>query len=251
MKKLKITICSLLVLCSCFVFAACGENEEDKAPLDTSVYVATETALRTAISQSTGENVIKLTENIDLVTGIEISETTVVLNLNGKTLTAVNDTAGDGIFLVTGTGKLTIEGEGTINSATQCNNYSMAIWAKNGGEVVINGGTFVNLDAKSKENDGVTPNNNELIYAGSNGTITINGGKFVGNYHNEANGAGYTLNVKDNTNGSIVVKGGTFANYSPEHNNEHPSGSFVATGYRVESLTDNDNGITYYTVVAE
>lgn len=30
MKKLKITICSLLVLCSCFVFAACSEDPADK-----------------------------------------------------------------------------------------------------------------------------------------------------------------------------------------------------------------------------
>lgn len=29
MKKLKITICSLLVLCSCFMLAACGETEKD------------------------------------------------------------------------------------------------------------------------------------------------------------------------------------------------------------------------------
>lgn len=245
MKKLKITICSLLVLCSCFVLAACGKED---VSTDTAVYVATETELREAISKSTGENVIKLTENIDLETGIEISETTVVLNLNGKTLTATEDTAGDGIFLVTGTGKLTIEGEGTINSATQCNDYSMAIWAKNGGEVVINGGTFTNVGAKSKETNG-TPNNNELIYAHKDGTITINGGNFLGNVENETYGAGYTLNVKDGTNGSIVVKGGTFVAYNPTNNNEHPSGSFVAFGYKVvESVV---NSVKVYTVVAK
>ena len=34
-------------------------------------------------------------------------------------------------------GILTIEGEGIVNSATQANDYSMAVWAKNGGKAIV------------------------------------------------------------------------------------------------------------------
>jgi len=166
------------------------------ASTDTRIFVESATQLISAIQSAKESDNIVLTENIDIDTAIEITST-VIINLNGKTLTALNDTEGNGIFWVKEGGNLTINGNGTINSASQANDYSMAIWATNGGIVTINGGTFTNLDAKAFEDNGTTPNNNELIYASRGGQIIINDGTFIGNYNNTKYGTRYTLNQKD------------------------------------------------------
>ena len=199
-----------------------------------------------AMSKATTENSVVLLKNIDLPTAVEVT-TKVTLDLNGKTLTAKNDTEGNGIFWVKTGGDLTINGEGTIDSACQTNDYSMAVWATGTGKVTINGGTFTNKGAKSVEDDGETPNNNELIYASVSGQITINGGTFIGNIDNEEYGARYTLNLKDQDNqvASILVKGGTFTGYDPANSkSENPTKNLVAEGYESKLGADD-----VYTVV--
>ena len=94
--------------------------------------VITEAELRYFIANG---GTVKLGADIDLATGIVVNKQ-VTLDLNGKTITAKNDPNGDGIFYVRAGGDLTINGEGTIDSACQTNNYSMAIWAKETGKVV-------------------------------------------------------------------------------------------------------------------
>ena len=246
-KILSFVLALCLVMPCALVFSACGDKE--KEPADAAIYVGTATELTTAIADATATDVIKLTANIDLESKITI-ESKVTINLNGKTLTAVNDIAGDGIFMVIENGELTIEGDGVVNSATQSNDYSMAIWARNGGKVIINGGTFTNVGAKDFEDNGTVANNNELIYASVDGEIIINGGVFVGNTENETYGARFTLNKKDGSNGSIIVKGGTFKEYNPSASlSENPVANFVAEGYKVQSA--EVEGATGYTVVAE
>ena len=205
------------------------------------VYVSTEEALRAAMLD-VNVTEITLSTNIDFETGVFVKRD-VTVNLNGKTLTAVNDVKGNGIFCVWSGAKLTIEGNGTLNSACQTNNSSMAIWAY-GGEVVINGGTYTNVGAKSI--DDTEPNNNELIYANNGGKITINAGKFYGNSENATHGTRYTLNIKDNSNSDIIVKGGTFYAYDPSASaSESPIANWVALGYKV---VEEDGA---YTVVEE
>lgn len=239
-KILSFVLALCLIIPCALVFTACGNKDEDPAP-DTAIYVATETELRTALTASTGEKEIKLSQNIDLVTGIQVS-TVAIINLNGKTLTATTDTAGDGLFCVVEGGKLTIEGEGTINSVPSQNKWSMVIWAK-GGEVVINGGTYTNVGATGDD-----PEHFDLIYASLTGKVTINGGTFM------AQTPVWTLNLKDDarTTASITVKGGTFKSFNPANITvEGNITTYVATDYTVASTTDaNDASVTWYTVVA-
>lgn len=207
--------------------------------------VSTYEELKFAMKSEDVKNV-KLLENIDLLTGIVVAKTK-VLDLNGKTLTAKNDTEGIGIFNIIGNGDLTINGDGTIDSACQTNDYSMAVWVTEYGKLTINGGTYTNLGAKDFEDDNTTSNNNELIEVRDYAQVTINGGRFIGNTKNATHGAKYTLNLKDahKTTAKITVKGGTFTSYNPAvSKSENPIMNFVADGYKV--VADGDN----YTVKA-
>ena len=194
--------------------------------------VAPESELVNIISNNAGATII--------LTSSYVVDGEVTINLNGCTITAPHSKSTT-LFSV-GTGSvLTINGEGTINSASDSNDYSMAIWAYNGGQVVINGGTFTNLGGKSVEDDGVTPNNNELLYvSGSGSSIVINDGIFIGNSENETWGTRYTLNKADGCNSSIVVNGGTFVKYDPSMSkSESPIANFVAEGKFVYKVGNN------------
>lgn len=240
MKKINKIIAGAMVSClvagAGITLAACAEDEK--------LYVSTAAELVSAVEEAEAGETIALSKDIDLETAVEIDKK-VVIDLNGKTLTAKNDTAGNGIFWVIAGGKLTIKGNGTIDSATTANDYSMAIYATEGGEVIINGGTYTNVNAKDFEDNLTTPNNNELIYASKGGKITINGGTFIGNYENETYGTRYTLNQKDEDPttpeieaGTIVVKGGKYYQYNPSQSlSENPQANFVADGYTVTKAT--------------
>ena len=229
------------------------------------ITVNNETELATAITNyGTSSYVIVLGQDLVLTEKVYINSGEYTIDLNGHTVSFPSDTVGDGVFHVENTGKLTINdtvGTGVVNSASLTNDYSMAVWANRGGEVIINGGTFTNVGAKEYENNGTTPNNNDLIYASREGKITINGGTYVGNYENDIYGdndtTGYvrfTLNEKDEKTstaeieaGTIVVTGGEFRQYDPaDSHSENPAGNFVAEGYTSTEVTRA--GITWYVV---
>ena len=159
---------------------------------------------------------IALGEDLDLPTAAVINNE-VTLDLNGKTLTVSQDTVGDGVFHVIAGGKLTINGEGTVNGLGN-NDYSMAVWA-DGGQVVINGGTFTNVGAGEDDHY-------DLIYAKNGGSVEICGGTFT------CQTPKWTLNKHDSTGSTITVKGGTFLGYDPSHSDtENPVADFIAEGY--------------------
>ena len=169
----------------------------------------------------------------------------VTIDLNGKNINAplfaesngaVNEGTTDSYaFWVKEGAKLTINGNGNVT--TQACTYSIAVWAQ-GGEVVINGGTYANAGEGS-----------DLIYASAGGKVTINGGTFKANKKQagvEGNNNEYSaLNLKDNTGSTIIVYGGTFYNFNPADNlSEGPGTNFVATGYNVVQSGE------WYTVTA-
>lgn len=281
MKKLKITICSLLVLCSCFMFVACGKTHDHtfntkwtanethhwKAATCEHVDEKTEYAehvdenedgmcdickygakvvvedvnyatLNLAYDNAEAGDVITLYEDIDLPTGLEVTKE-VVLELNGQNITVTNDTEGVGVFWVKNGGKLTINGDGIVNGLGN-NAYSIAIWA-DGGEVIINGGTYTNVGASSSFDSEHFDN----IYVKNGGIVTINGGRFI------CETPKWTLNSNDSLTGTIIVKGGVFKEFDPSNADTEPGGivSFVADGYEV--VTSEIDNVTYYTVVAE
>ena len=165
---------------------------------------------------------IEVAASIDAPTGFTITADTTIVN-NGE-ITIKEDTVGDGVFTVIN-GILTLNGKGTINGLGK-NNWSMAVWAKENGKVIINDGYFTNVGAESAEDS----EHFDLIYASGNAQIEINGGEF------KCETPKWTLNIKDKdrATASIIVKGGKFHGFNPaDCDVEGPNTNFVAPGYKV------------------
>ena len=195
------------------------------------VNVKTLEALTEAITAG-GEVVVSA--SIDAPTGFAITADTTVVN-NGE-ITIKEDTEGNGVFTVTN-GTLTLDGKGTIDGLGK-NDWSIAVWAKENGKVIINNGYFTNVGAKSVEDS----EHFDLIYASGNAQVEINGGEF------KCETPKWTLNIKDKdrATASIVVKGGKFHGFNPSDcASEGPNTNFVAPGYKVVE----ENGV--FTVMPE
>lgn len=196
--------------------------------------------LATAIADAEASDTVVLVTDIVLDGAIYV-DSTVAVDLAGCDISmSAKDTVGDGVFCVTKDGKLTLDdtvGGAVVNGASAGNGYDMTLWA-NGGEIIINGGTYNNLGADGTESDKDPTPRSDMIYAGSSkgagGTITINGGYF----ESEAGARRYVLN-KNNTNGTIIVKGGSFKAYNPTNGDDAVPGPFVAPGYK---SVDNGDG---------
>ena len=195
------------------------------------VGVETLEALTEAIAAG-GEVVVSA--SIDAPTGFTITADTTVVN-NGE-ITVKEDTEGNGVFTVTN-GTLTLDGKGTIDGLGK-NDWSIAVWAKENGKVIINNGYFTNVGAKSEEDS----EHFDLIYASGNAQVEINGGEF------KCETPKWTLNIKDKdrSTASIIVKGGKFHQFNPSNcSSEGSNTNFVAPGYKVVE----ENGI--FTVMPE
>ena len=167
-----------------------------------------------------GYNAI-LVESVDLPTAIVISKDVELTVAAGVEITLKEDTIGDGAFRVINGATLIINSEGVINSVGK-NDYNMAIWA-NGGNVIINGGTYTNVGANGKG-----PEHFDLIYISAGGFITINDGIFI------AQTPKWTLNIKDDDQvGKFIVNGGLFKDYDPANSLTELTSptNFVAEGY--------------------
>ena len=183
------------------------------------VGVKTLEALTEAITAG-GEVVVSA--SIDAPTGFAITADTTIVN-NGE-ITIKEDTEGKGVFTVTN-GTLTLDGKGTIDGLGK-NDWSIAVWVKENGKVIINNGYFTNVGAKSVEDS----EHFDLIYASGNAQVEINGGEF------KCETPKWTLNIKDKdrATASIVVKGGKFHGFNPSDcASEGPNTNFVAPGYKV------------------
>lgn len=165
---------------------------------------------------------VNIAQDIDAPTGFEVDIDTVITN--NKVISVSEDTEGNGVFTVIN-GTLTLEGKGTINGLGK-NDWSMAVWAKENGKVIINDGYFTNVGAESVEDS----EHFDLIYVSGNGQVEINGGEF------KCETPAWTLNIKDKdrSTASIVVKGGKFHGFDPSNcKSEGDNTNFVAPGYKV------------------
>lgn len=175
-----------------------------------------------------------------------ITKTVVISNdteikLNGNTLTGELFTEQNGEIVEGNTDSVAIwakegsnveiEGVGEVRS--QNATYSMAVWAQ-GGDVTIKGGSYYN------EGDGC-----DLIYASAGGNVYIYGGEFHATGRSgQASGtqnAFSALNVKDadykSGSSKIVVYGGKFYGFDPANNlSEGPNTNFVAEGYESKEV---------------
>ena len=186
-------------------------------------------SMKDAVAHADNGDVVALQNDLTDSTNLTVNSENVIIDLNGFSYTADGN---DGAINVVG-GKTTIEGVGAVNGTLGADNYSMAVWAKDG-VVVINDGRFTN------ETDG-SVRGTDLIYASGKGRVEINGGVF------EAAKPEWTLNVKDVDykagTASIIVRGGSFKNFDPANNTaEGPGTNFVDLGY--QSVKEGD----YYVV---
>lgn len=172
-----------------------------------------------AAAQLGGE--VVLTRDLELSKPVAVKGNLVV-NLNGKTISIDREgvETQDYVFAVFEGGKLTINGEGTVEAVTGNDGYAVIA----SGEVVINGGTFkAGVDENGEAN--------AVVYARGNGKVYVDGG----NFPNEANST-YVLNKKDADRATTVieVRGGSFFNFNPADNAaENPGTNFCAEGYGV------------------
>ena len=159
-----------------------------------------------------GSTVVLLTDVNEEVVNSNANSFTI--DLNGNTWSSDSD------VLATTAGTITIEATngGTMTTeAAQC----CAVWGK-GGDVVINGGTFV-----SKDNKEAT-----IYVSDANSEITINGGTFENTdtrpYQWNNSLQALTLNVKNDLTGQhLIINGGTFIGNDPQRGDDTAGGSFA------------------------
>ena len=141
-----------------------------------------------------------------------------VLNLNGHSIRNAEGNAETDVIIVREGGKLTINGEGTIEAVSGNDGFTII----SEGELVINGGTYKSgVDA-----DGAA---NAVIYARGEGKVFVNGGYFPND-----NNSSFVLNKRDadRANTTIEVRGGKFVGFDPMNNAAENAGTnFVADGF--------------------
>ncbi len=126
----------------------------------------------------------------------------------------------------------------------------------NGGiDTGINGGYGINVrnGAKLTINGGYYYGGGTAVQV-QKGELTINGGIFAVEAFGEPYGYNFLLNCIDaaykDGSAKIIVKGGTFVNFNPADNKaEGEHTNFVADGYTVVSMKDEDSEDTLYEVL--
>lgn len=209
------------------------ETGEPCAEINGVKYISLAKALAAAKSGDT----VKLVQDITPTERIEVTgDKNITIDLAEKKITSTADAA----IVNNGTGKLTITGNGTVDTSSSTNGENIAIWARTG-SIDIENGTFINKSNKEA-----------TVYAGTSAdtstpVITIKGGTFenkaTGPYEYKNSLKPLTLNVENSKPvTSIVITGGTFYGNDPKNGDDNKGGTFLAPGYTV----DNKDGA--YTV---
>lgn len=136
---------------------------------------------------------ITLSKNLDLTTG------SIELDFNGFYIYAPKNSEDKEIdaIWVRGDASLTIKGNGGIISSY------VAVYVAGDAKVIINSGKF--------------EGSSEAVYCAKNAIVTINGGTFKANLDDAEDPHKFTLNMKDTANSQIIVNGGKFYKFNPEH----------------------------------
>lgn len=168
-----------------------------------------------------GETIVVIKDVTTTNTAIKIKKK-ITLDLNGKTVKTTAD-GQDAIWVLTD-GDLTIVGEGNVVSEE-----SYSVYVGGTGKLTINGGNYESVIS--------------AVYAQSNAQVVINGGSFKSNDYTNSQGdfygQTYTLNLKDDSNASILVNAGSFYKFNPAQSlSENPQANFVAAGKTVEQDGD-------------
>lgn len=184
-------------------------------------------SLAKALAAAKNGDTVKLTQDITpderiVVTGNK----NITIDLAEKKITSKADVA----IVNNGTGKLTITGNGTVDTSSSTNDENIAIWARTG-SIDIENGTFINKSNKEA-----------TVYVGTSASanepvITIKGGTFKnsaeGTYTYNSSLKPLTLNVQNGKPvASIVINGGTFYGNDPKNGDDNLGGTFLAPDYK-------------------
>lgn len=184
-------------------------------------------SLADALAAAKDGDTVKLVQDITPDERIVVTDNkNITIDLAEKKITSKADVA----IVNDGTGKLTITGNGTVDTSSSTNGENIAIWARTG-SIDIENGTFINKSNKEA-----------TVYVGTSESanapvITIKGGTFKnsaeGTYTYNSSLKPLTLNVQ---NGkpvtSIVINGGTFYGNDPKNGDDNKGGTFLAPDYK-------------------
>ena len=155
----------------------------------------------------------------------------VIINLAGHTITRSGEDNGqNGVWAFrVDNGTLTLEdseGTGEIDGGSGLEHVTL--WANgSNSKIVIKGGNYT-VGGNSTGN-----NYNTCVYASNGGQVEIYGGTFGNEAPQTGNDPNLypALNLQNSSPGTITVYGGTFKNYDPSTGDDFLDGTFVADGH--------------------
>lgn len=194
---------------------------------------------------------VTLTEDITLTEEAPViidNGITLTVDLNGNTITrADGDNGQSGVWAFrVNNGTLILNdatGTGTLDGGEGLE-HSM-LWANGANaKIIINSGNYT-------VGGNPTGNNyNVCVYASNGGQVEIYGGTFENKEAQTGNANLYpALNVQNGAPGTITVYGGTFKNYDPATGDDANGDTFVASGYSSVKVSDDPTPNGTYQVV--
>ena len=211
------------------------ESDSFDNQYDAGAAVSTEAELKAALEKG---GVVEVWDNISVTQRLTVTADT-VLELNGQTISFAGEYAdvgadGDCTPIRVESGNLTITG-GTID-ATDASDYVVPVSVMKAGASVTIDNAMIRVD---------TPRESCVFALG--GDVIINGGTFINTSTQDyeyGDGAPLVLNLSNGTPGTITVYGGTFVGRDPALGDDNLGGTFVAAGYT--SIQTGENTYTVY-----
>ena len=172
---------------------------------------------------------------------------TLVIDLAGKKLTRSGaDNGQSGVWaLRVNDGTIIIddsEGTGSIDGGAGLEHVTLWAHGKNA-KIIIKGG---NITVGGNDTGNIF---NNCVYASNGGQVEIYGGTFENAAPQTGTSIYPSLNQQNGNPGNITVYGGTFKNYDPATGDDYLKGTFVAKGYSSVKISNEPDPKGTYRVV--
>ena len=172
---------------------------------------------------------------------------TLVIDLAGKKLTRSGaDNGQSGVWaLRVNDGTIIIddsEGTGSIEGGAGLEHVTLWAHGENA-KIIIKGG---NITVGGNDTGNIF---NNCVYASNGGQVEIYGGTFENAAPQTGTSIYPSLNLQNGNPGKITVYGGTFKNYDPATGDDNLKGTFVADGYSSVKISDEPSPNGTYRVV--
>ena len=172
---------------------------------------------------------------------------TLEIDLAGKKLTRSGaDNGQSGVWaLRVNDGTIIIDdskGTGSIDGGAGLEHVTLWAHGKNA-KIIIKGG---NITVGGNDTGNIF---NNCVYASNGGQVEIYGGTFENAAPQTGTNIYPSLNLQNGNRGNITVYGGTFKNYDPATGDDNLKGTFVADGYSSVKISDEPSPNGTYQVV--